>query len=120
MKYLVSDYCATGEGRTVSIYVGHVDVRYSDYKTLPGFKAVDGKNVWNPGELKADFSVEARLKAQFEEEFGDYFSIGVDILSEEQFLEGYRDFIPSFIMEKMEDKKLFNFVWKTQFHFNYG
>ena len=121
MYFMVSDYYATGEGRTVSILIDTPDINQSDYEIPPGYVVnAFGDKIWTEGFLKPEYDPKSTLLAKFEKEFGDFFSIGVDFLTEEEFFENYQDFIPDIIKEKLKDRKIFNIFWKNQFHFNYG
>jgi len=53
MKFVVCDYSATGEGRTICILITYALPRYEDYEVAPSFeRGDDGKLIRVPGVLK--------------------------------------------------------------------
>jgi hypothetical protein len=86
-SYAVSEYYATGEGYTVCIMI------------MPGVYTLDA------------------LKGHFSAEFGDWYTVGMQVLAKTEFLSEWGEYIPEHIQILINrDCKMFNYT--SQFHIN--
>ena len=99
--YLVCDYGATGEGRTVSVLVQRSYVFESDYND-------DGKT---PQE---------RMKEVFTREFDSWYAIGMEELDENEFHERFLWTMPETVWKILHQETPPGFSFKTQIHYNYS
>lgn len=95
LVYLVSDYSATGEGRTVSVMITPI---YS-----------------KEGEARKIY-----IKDTFEGQFGDWFGLGVEELSKHEFEERYLWIMPEFVYTLISEDQPPGFHWFSQVHFNFS
>jgi hypothetical protein len=100
--YLVCDYSATGEGRTVSVLVQRDYVYERSY--------VDGENKTR----------EERMRAAFASTFGDFWAIGVEELTQKDFEEQYIWTMPEMVYDLITEDDPPGFAWHTQIHFNFS
>lgn len=117
MKYLVCDYYATGEGRTISILIANPAFREEDYEVPPGF---DGTS-YKPGELKKGMTETLAVYRQFLELYGSFYAAGVEVLNYDQFSAKYGSFIPTVvknILASNEQPGAFNY--NAQLYLNYA
>src|SRR6056297_4078171 len=81
--YVVSDYSATGEGRTVSVLVTRARARrdetHNDFEVEPSFTD-DG---YDPGVEKN--TPEFRALREFAEEFNGFYAMGAEVLDRNEF-----------------------------------
>ena len=115
LLYLVSDYGATGEGRTLSILITHAFPAYDDYSTKPAW--TDG--VYDAGTLKN--SIQDIAKREFAEKFGEWFSVGVEIMDRYEFFHLYGTYVPEYVHKMTDPEKdppYFNYFSQT--HYNYS
>lgn len=112
MNFLVSDYYATGEGRTVCLLITKAYPRKEDYAVEPRYE----NGVWYPGELanSADF----RAAREFIKEFG-YMSNWAQKYEKEEFLNKWEHFIPA-SLKKLLDSNAGNVYYTAKLHFNFG
>jgi len=100
LHYVVSDYYATGEGRTISILITYGSTREEDYEN---------------GELKR--SMNFILLREFALLFDWFYYQGAEILTKEEFLARYKSFISESVL-KMLESEIGNFHYYSQFHIN--
>ena len=74
LLYLVSDYGATGEGRTISILITYAFPLSHDYATQPSWD----NGTYHKGTLKN--TSEERAKREFIEKFDEWFAIGAEVI----------------------------------------
>ena len=116
-QFLVCDYYATGEGRTVCLLITRAYARSDDYETPGDF--VDGKFV--PGTLKN--SAKFRAAREFSEEFGGYYLQGAENLTREEFLKRFGNHLPPYIDKMLNPEPgegPGNFNLKLQIHMNFS
>lgn len=114
--YVASDYCATGEGRTVSLLITRAYPRKEDYLVEPRF---DFETGYHPGELKTTPSKIALR--EFYELFGDWYSHGAEVLTKEEFFHRYDCMTPVIVKNLINtDDPPGNFNWYTQGHYNFS
>ena len=116
--YVVSDYFATGEGRTVHILITRAHPRrdQDDYEVEPSF--VDGK--YDPGILKT--TSEERAIREMKDFAGDWFGIGAELLPRDEFFKRFGNFLPKDLIDRFtsgEDQP-FNFSFQQRIHFNFS
>lgn len=117
-QFIVSDYAATGEGRTVSILITRAYPHVDDYATK-GY--VDENGFFVSGKLKEGYSPKVIAAREFIEEFGGWYAQGAENLSRVEFLKRYKHFLPEFAIKMLNDPdQPGNFNFRQQFHFNYS
>lgn len=102
MKYLVSDYHATGEGRTICILITKAYPRLVDYK-----------------DSKLINSEEFRACREFTENFDSYYLPIAVFLDVEEFFKVYGRYVPLFL-ETMVHSDIGNLNYAMKFHFNFA
>lgn len=100
--YLVCDYSATGEGRTVSVLV----TQAYPFEDSPYVK--DG------------LDREARLRKRFTSVFDEFWTIGMEELTKNEFEERYAWTMPEAVYNLINDDHPPGFGWYTQIHFNFS
>jgi len=117
--YVVCDYGATGEGRTVMTLITRARPRrdLDDYEVEPSFT----ENGYDPGIEKT--TPEERALREFKELFGGYYSIGAEVVDRNEFFDRYSNFVPG-ILYKLTDPDSENlppgFSWHGQLHLNFS
>lgn len=120
-QYIVSDYSATGEGRTVMILITRArarrDDQYNDYEVEPSFTE-DG---YNPGIEKN--TAEFRALREFAEQFDSYFATYAEALDRNEFFHRFGNHVPEYLY-KMTDPDGEHcppgFYYKSEIHFNFS
>ena len=114
--FVVSDYYATGEGRTISFLITRAYPHTGDYEVAPSFTP-DG---YVPGKLAN--TAEERALREMQEFIGGWFALGSEIFTREKLLASYRRFLPQYVIEFLEDPEgdTGNFNFKSQIHVNYA
>ena len=105
-RFLVSDYGATGEGRTISVLMTQANPFGDDYPS-------DGPNKYVPIT-----TTEYRAVREFHKYFGTWTLYGVDFLSREDFFEKYANFLPPALVN-LKDKQCF-LAYHGELHFNFS
>jgi hypothetical protein len=117
--YMVSDYSATGEGRTVMILITRARPRYdlTDYEVEPSFT----EQGYDPGIEKT--TPEERALREFSQEFGGYIAMGAETLDRNEFFHRFGNHVPEYLY-KMTDPDSENFPpgfhYKSEIHFNFS
>lgn len=115
MQYLVGDYYATGEGRTIMILITKAYPRQEDYATESKFE--NGK--FTPGILKEGMTERVRAIREFADQFGPYMAQGVQVLPQVDFLAKWGHMIPEAVKKNIgSDAGNFNF--SCSFHLNFS
>ncbi len=115
-KYVVSDYYATGEGRTVHILITRASPLQDDYETAPSF---DDKWKYIPGVEKN--TADERAIREMKDFAGDWFGSVVELLSREEFVTQYGNMVPPVVLNMSEGaEQPGNIVYKSMLHFNYA
>lgn len=118
-NYLVSDYFATGEGRTISIMVGYNPPRVGrDYKVEPSYDLAT--NTYNPGELL--HSLETIALNDFTDKFGAWLAYGMESLTREEFIRRYGSYVPKHVLDFTDPEKdpAGHFTYHSQLHVNFS
>lgn len=115
LLYLVSDYSATGEGRTISILITYAFPLSHDYGTQPSWD----NGTYHEGTLKN--TAEERANREFTEKFGEWFAIGAEVMDRYEFFHRYGSYVPEYVY-KMTDPNSGGpyFHYFSQVHFNYS
>jgi hypothetical protein len=104
--YMIADYCATGEGHTVSLMVTQANARGDDYPP-------DGPDRYKPVNTKA-----YRAVREFHKEFGTWQLYGLRFLSKEAFYSECAYYIPP-VMMKLSNAKCYKH-FHTEVHYNFS
>ena len=104
--YMIADYCATGEGHTVSLMVTQANARGDDYPP-------DGPDRYKPVNTKA-----YRAVREFHKEFGTWQLYGLRFLSKEAFYSECVYYIPP-VMMKLSNAKCYKRFY-TEVHYNFS
>lgn len=109
-QFLVCDYYATGEGRTICLLITRAYPRTDDYET---------------GETKPEVKNSAKFRAarEFIEEFGGWYAQGAENLPREEFMQRFGHHLPEYaknMLNKEGDERPGNFNFKQQIHFNFS
>lgn len=120
-QYVVSDYSATGEGRTVMILITRArprrDEKINDYDIEPSFTE-DG---YNPGV--ENNTPQERALREFRDEFGGYMALGAEVLDRNEFFHRFGNHVPQYLY-KMTDPDSNDrppgFHYKSEIHFNFS
>ena len=103
---MVSDYCATGEGRTVCLMMTQANPNC-------GEDFENSENNYVPSTTK-----EYRARRKFRDKFGDWHSNGVEFLTREQFFNRYSLFLPQKLVN-LKDKPC-SIEHHSELHFNFS
>jgi len=117
--YVVCDYGATGEGRTVMTLITRAYPRSDDY--------VNASYIDDEGKFRFDPTTkntpEERALKEFKEKFGDYFAIGADVVDRFEFFDRYGNHVPEYLYKftdpESEDAPP-GFSWFGSLHYNYS
>lgn len=112
-QFLVADYFATGEGRTVMLLITRAYPHADDYE--------DYVLTSSPPQYVVKNSAKFRAAREFIEEFGSYYAQAARNLSREEFLAGYCHFLPEVTKNMLtSESQPGNMNFKQQFHFNFS
>lgn len=121
--YLVSDYSATGEGRTVTLMITPLRPKDEEYDRPPSFEQdAEGAFQFDPGYLDPA-KINTVLKRQFIDQFDEWTAMGAEVLTREQFFDAYDIYVPKMAREMSRDAVEdipANFGWYAQLHFNFS
>lgn len=120
-QFLVCDYFATGEGRTVCLLITRAYPHTDDYET-PGHYDMDTK-VYTPPTLKKGISHKTIAAREFAEKFDSFYLRGAENLPREEFLKRFGHLLPEFahkLLDAEGDERPGNFNFAQQFHFNFS
>ncbi len=99
--YLICDYSATGEGRTVCVMIAHSYV----FDTL---------SIGPPEKTQQDC-----MKEAFARRFGEYLTIGMREVTKNEFEERYGWTIPETVYRMITEKPYPpGFQWSTEIYYN--
>lgn len=117
-QFVVSDYSATGEGRTVMLLITRAYPHTDDYATQ-NYLDNDGK--FCVGELHIDCTVARRAHREFSQRFGGYYANGAENLTREYFLAHYGHYLPEFVKTMLDSAdQPGNLFFAQEFHFNFS
>lgn len=118
-QFLVSDYYATGEGRTIAILITRAYPYQEDYET-PGNWDFETKE-YTPPVMKNGRTSEFIAAREFTVKFGGFLSHGVENLPRGEFISKYGNFLPDIAMKMLTDpNQPGNFNFAQEFHFNFA
>lgn len=104
-QFLVSDYYATGEGRTICILITRAYPWAEDYAEDEIIK----------------HSAEYRANREFTVKFGGWYAQGAENLTREQFLDKVGHYLPEFVRKILTDpEQPGNLNFAQEFHLNYS
>ena len=119
--YVVSDYSATGEGRTVSVLVTRArarrDEKYNDYEVEPSFT----DEGYNPG-VESN-TPEFRALREFAEEFDGFWAMGAEVLDRNEFFHRFGNHVPEYLYKMTDTDGEFTpggLHYKSQIHYNFS
>lgn len=116
-QFLVNDYMATGEGRTICLLITRANPRAEDYETRGRYK--DG--TWISGTLKVGYTPKVIAAREFAELFGGYMLQGAENVSKEAFIEKFKHLVPEAVINMVNsDDPPGNLHFYQQFHFNFS
>jgi len=111
-QFLVCDYYATGEGRTVCLLITRAYPRADDYEERMG------------GVLKKGRTLKVIAAREFVEEFGGWLARGAENLSRDEFLKRYGHHLPDYvknnILELEGNDRPGNFHFVQRLHLNFS
>jgi hypothetical protein len=118
-QYVVSDYSATGEGRTVMILITRARPRLDlgDYEVEPSFTEQE----YNPGVEKT--TPEQRAMREFSREFGGYMAMGAETLDRSEFFHRFGNHVPEYLYKLTDPENTDRppgFNYKSQIHLNFS
>ena len=119
--YVVSDYSATGEGRTVSVLITRARARrdetHNDFEVEPSFTD-DG---YDPGVEKN--TPEFRALREFAEEFDGFYAMGAEVLDRNEFFHRFGNHVPEYLYKMTEtdgEHTPGGLHYKSQIHYNFS
>lgn len=110
-QFIVSDYYATGEGRTVSLLITRAYPHTDDYEDVM------------TGKLKQGHTAKVRAAREFKELFGGWFLQGAENLPREEFIKKYSHHLPVYMTKLLEaegEDRPGNLNFFTQIHLNFS
>lgn len=117
--YVICDYAATGEGRTVMTLITRAAPRSEDYVNPSHF---DENGHWHFDRTTKN-TPEERAVREFKQHFGDYYAIGAEVVDRLEFFDRVGKFVPE-ILYKATDPEGNDappgFYWTGSLHFNYS
>jgi hypothetical protein len=117
--YMVSDYSATGEGRTVMILITRARPRsdLDDYAVEPSFT----EQGYNPGVEKT--TPEQRAIREFRNQFGGYMAMGAETLDRNEFFHRFGNHVPEYLYNMTDPENTDSppgFNYKSEIHLNFS
>lgn len=120
-QFVVSDYYATGEGRTVMLLITRAYPHTDDYETHGSYDSET--KVYTPPVMKPGHSPKMIAGREFIEQFGGYFAMGAENLPREEFLKRYGHHLPEYvhkILAATGSDRPGNFNFKQSLHLNFS
>ena len=118
-SFVVGDYYATGEGRTISIIITRAYPRKEDYEVEPEWIFSEGKSEYHPGVIKNGPGF--RAIREFAEVFDGFLASGAMLYDSKNFFEQFGKYLPVLVSNMLYDlDPPGNFHWHSQLHFNFG
>lgn len=115
LQFLVADYSATGEGRTIMILITRAYPLQDDYATQATFE--DGK--FTPGILKKGHTAKVRAAREFAERFHGYYLPSAQNLPHDEFMAKWGHMIPEAV-KKAVSSDAGNLNYHASFHLNFS
>lgn len=108
-QFIVCDYYATGEGRTVCVLITRAYPRADDYEERMG------------GVLKRGHTPKVIAAREFVEDFGEWMAMGAENLPREEFLTRYEHHLPVYLKKLLEDEdQPGNLHFSQRVHLNFS
>ena len=125
LQYVVSDYLATGEGLTRCILITMAYPSAEDYESSDSHMNPDGSFHFEMPKLKENVTPESIALREFKKEFGPYYAIGAEVISEEQFRLKWLKHCPAYMLNILDDqhdpnKAAGNIYYAQKLHVNYS
>lgn len=125
LHYVVSDYLATGEGSTRCILITMAYPAAEDYEESGSHMNPDGSFHFEMPKLKEGVTPKGIALREFKKEFGDYYAIGAEYITEEEFINRWARHCPSYIIKMIEDQRdqtraAGNIYYASKLHVNYS
>lgn len=125
LHYVVSDYLATGEGSTRCILITMAYPAAEDYEESGSHMNPDGSFHFEMPKLKEGVTPKDIALREFKKEFGDYYAIGAEYVTEEEFINRWARHCPTYITKIIEDQKdgqraAGNIYYASKLHVNYS
>jgi hypothetical protein len=120
-EFLVSDYYATGEGRSISILVTRAYPSTTEYDDAVPSGFIDGEFVMPT--LKEGITSMTIATREFVEIFGSYMAMCMESFSREEFLRKYGRFLPDHVrlfLENKDQDDAGNFLYYSKYHINFS
>jgi hypothetical protein len=122
LRFMVSNYAATGEGHTMSILITTLSPsrrgEHQDWQRTPYIGVgEDGVPRYVPGVLAV--TPREILTRQFADKFGDYFAIGIEFLDWDEMKSDYSEYLPTLLVQQV-DRNDAVLDFHTQLHYNYS
>ena len=116
-QFIACDYFATGEGRSIMLLITRAYPHVDDYETHASFD----NGVYTPGILKKGITDKVIALREFIDNFGEYFAIGAENLSREEFLNRFGHLLPEYAHQLLNaDDIPGNFNFSQKFHINFS
>jgi hypothetical protein len=116
-QFLVCDYFATGEGRSIMLLITRAYPKQIDYEIQGKFE--DGKYI--PPKIKDGHTPKVIAAREFVDEFGGWYAQGVENVSRKEFIARYGHHLPEYIKKMLDDSEQpGNLHFTQKFHFNYS
>ncbi len=122
LHYVVSDYMATGEGHSVCVLVTKAYPDQSDYDMTNNKSRVneDGSFHFEMPKLREDVTFEKIALRQFRHEFGAFYALSAQYVTQEEFLAKYIQYLPVFVAKLVRNDDSGNLYYASKFHVNYS
>ena len=123
LHFLVSDYYATGEGRTISMLIMRPSMYWTDddWEVKPHW--TDDFKTFVEGTPKKGISNKVVAAREFINLFGDWYASGAENLPKEEFMQKFGHFVPD-VVKNFVDPKDGEYppalYWNQQLHFNFS
>lgn len=122
LHFIVSDYYATGEGRTISMLVMRPSNYWTDddWEVKPTF---DENWKYIEGTPKPNVTNKVIADREFNNLFGEWYALGATNISKEEFLTNFGYLVPDTVKNFINPKDgefppaLY---WQQQLHFNFS
>ncbi len=118
-SFVVADYSATGEGRTICVLITRAYPNKDDYDVEPEFIKNGDKYEFHPGVIKNGPGF--RALREFAEVFDGFMARGAMLYSSEEFFKQFGRFCPDLVHKMLADPdQPGNFHWHSELHFNFS
>jgi hypothetical protein len=116
-KFVVADYCATGEGRTICMLITRAYPQQNDYVRESYF---DDEGKWHY-ESETKNTPDARALREFVVRFGGFIAQGAELLDRETFLVKHGNMLPEIVKRMLSTAdQPGNMSFSQEFHVNFS